>query len=627
MFYKPGFKIAGVLLLLLALVGGFIFPLYPEPRAVMERACIDARCDSYIYNGADVLWYSDDHSTVTARVNGDSGAATFTGLTTAGTLTMNGYGITLDADDDTILRAATEDIALLTTGSATGTFSVRTGNFTVGNGTGSAYARNGEDAYVEGTFEVDGNANFVGLWANVLAVTTSVGVADLNASDDVDINDNLAVNDIVVTATSDLRGNVANSTGLLELADSVDVGAILRVTGAAIFNSTVAVTTSVTAPDGFFSDDLDVNDNVACADLVVTATLSAEDVRSTDDARIADDATVVDNLTANDLIATATLSVDAGKFLVSPVPAAGASGSIIAWTGTLNAMDNSDYVYLLRLVPTNANHTGTNNTLVGLNVGSITGDADANEYGINIASGWDFGIFNMAKLNQYGNIVNDAFGTPDITPVEVDDYLDVAGIFRAYGAAKFATTIAYTTSITGPDAFVTDDLDVNDNIAANDIVATATLSTADLFASDDVDIADNIAANDGYFTATLGAGGATDLLGSASVEGALDLGSHAQFTPTYTPSTPATWMLVPTASYYNIGSGGAVTMTLAITNVVDGQLLIIYGEDGNTVTINDVNLLSVGGSTLALTQYDIGVFIFIGGGVNKWAQISLAGNS
>lgn len=528
---------------------------------------------------------------------------------------------------------------------------------------------------------------------------------DVQSGTSVDFGGSLVAGTLTITGNSNLNGSVRDTAGILTLGDKVDVTGTARFGSGVMMNSTLAV----------------------------TGTFSAEDVRSSDDGRMADDFTVVDNLTTNDLIATSTLSVVAGKFLVGPVPTAGGSGSVIAWTGTLNAMDNSDNVYLMKLAPTNANHTGTNNTLIGLSIGSITGDTEASEYGINVASGWDFGIFNMSKLNQYGNIYNDVFGTPDVTPVEVDDYLDVAGIFRAYGATKLGSTLAVTgtSDLRGNVSNSTGILTLNDRTDIKDVArftgaaifnstlavtgtatfngtvnCTGNITYADIVATDDLSVRDNLGANDGhfsatlvvsptatnavpfqiniisgtaepafkvynpsvgsifevwddgeltrlgaswltaagtwtqlgdfhgglksttgYFTTTLGAGGATDLLGSVSVEGPFDLGSHVSFTPTYTVNTPATWTLIPSASYIIIHSGGAVTMTLGIAGAIDGQTLVIYGDEANTVTINDVNLLSVGGSTLALTQYDVGMFIFIGHGVNKWAQISLAGNS
>lgn len=51
--------------------------------AVRERIAINTPSDSYIYNGADIIWYSDDHSTQKVRILGESGGIDATGVITA----------------------------------------------------------------------------------------------------------------------------------------------------------------------------------------------------------------------------------------------------------------------------------------------------------------------------------------------------------------------------------------------------------------------------------------------------------------------------------------------------------------------------------------------------------------
>ncbi|GAG14659.1 unnamed protein product, partial [marine sediment metagenome] len=72
---------------------------------------------------------------------------------------INGNSLIIDADGDSTLADSTDDLILLTLGSATGTMSILTGNFKVGNGAEDV-TLGGEDAYVEGTFEVDGTSLF-----------------------------------------------------------------------------------------------------------------------------------------------------------------------------------------------------------------------------------------------------------------------------------------------------------------------------------------------------------------------------------------------------------------------------------------------------------------------------------
>ena len=75
----------GVLLALLA--GAVALGLElgkPVHRAVRERIAIEASEDSYIKNGSDIIWYSDDKSTQKAAVYGQSGDGNFGGDVTAG---------------------------------------------------------------------------------------------------------------------------------------------------------------------------------------------------------------------------------------------------------------------------------------------------------------------------------------------------------------------------------------------------------------------------------------------------------------------------------------------------------------------------------------------------------------
>ena len=56
---------------------------------------------------------------------------------------------------------------------------------------------------------------------------------------------------------------------------------------------------------------------------------------------------------------------------------------------TLGAMDGSDSFAAFRAAITNANHTGSGNTIFGFDAPNITGDAEASEYALNIGTGWD----------------------------------------------------------------------------------------------------------------------------------------------------------------------------------------------------------------------------------------------
>lgn len=71
--------------------------------------------------------------------------------------------------------------------------------------------------------------------------------------------------------------------------------------------------------------------------------------------------------------------------------AASGSANPLDITSTLAIMNGSDDYTAIDLNITNADHTGSN-TIQGLDVSGITGDAQATETAINIGNGWDVGI-------------------------------------------------------------------------------------------------------------------------------------------------------------------------------------------------------------------------------------------
>lgn len=84
-------------------------------------------------------------------------------------------------------------------------------------------------------------------------------------------------------------------------------------------------------------------------------------------------------------------------------PAAGGSGSIIDLTVTLNVMNGNDTVDLIEVIPTNADHTGANNTLTGLNLWGIIGDDQASEYAIQAGVGWDAHLWGNTSVLMMGS--------------------------------------------------------------------------------------------------------------------------------------------------------------------------------------------------------------------------------
>lgn len=172
-------------------------------------------------------------------------------------------------------------------------------------------------------------------------------------------------------------------------------------------------------------------------------------------------------------------------------------------------------------------------------------------------------------------------------------------------------------------------------------MGTATIFTS-VTATDDISVGDDLsvtgdAAVTGALTLT-GAptiGGALTLNDNATIDGTLAVTGASTLSNDVTLSESiifASTAFTPTAGqeltvdagYYVINSSGNVSMTLATTGAVTGQIVILYGDDANTVTINDTNVLTSSGSALSLGQYDVVAFLWNGA---KWVELFLLANS
>lgn len=81
--------------------------------------------------------------------------------------------------------------------------------------------------------------------------------------------------------------------------------------------------------------------------------------------------------------------------------------------------------------------------------------------------------------------------------------------------------------------------------------------------------------------------------------------------------------LTPAASVYLVHASGAVSMTLAAPTV-PGQILYLVGDDANTVTVNDTNILTTDGNAVTFGQYDIVEWLSVG---SKWLHVAKSANS
>lgn len=114
---------------------------------------------------------------------------------------------------------------------------------------------------------------------------------------------------------------------------------------------------------------------------------------------------------------------------------------------------------------------------------------------------------------------------------------------------------------------------------------------------------------------------------NANVTGTLTVAGSATFnalaivaSDPFTPTAGQT--LTPTASMYVVNSSAAVSMTLAVCGT-DGKLLYLYGDDANTVTVNDTNIRSTDGNAVTFGQYDVVAWICRG---NDWIHVSKSAN-
>jgi len=131
------------------------------------------------------------------------------------------------------------------------------------------------------------------------------------------------------------------------------------------------------------------------------------------------------------------------------------------------------------------------------------------------------------------------------------------------------------------------------------------VSAEDVTISDDLTVAD-AAAITGDLTIT----------GSLSPSGPTILSSES-VTPTAGQTiTPNTTLLI-------INSSGAVSMTLAACTDT-GTVLITYGDDANTVTINDTHIKTNDGAAQTLGQYDAITWICA---ASLWIELSDSPNS
>lgn len=125
---RIAWAVVAAAILIVSLLFGVNYPIpappatpAPMPAAAAggprERIAIDAGVDSYVYNGADMIFYSNDHSTSTASIAGDSG--TVTGATVAATSNLTTPKLTASGTitGNALVAVGNATVATLTVGS------------------------------------------------------------------------------------------------------------------------------------------------------------------------------------------------------------------------------------------------------------------------------------------------------------------------------------------------------------------------------------------------------------------------------------------------------------------------------------------------------------------------------
>lgn len=129
----------------------------------------------------------------------------------------------------------------------------------------------------------------------------------------------------------------------------------------------------------------------------------------------------------------------------------------------------------------------------------------------------------------------------------------------------------------------------------------------------------------GYVTSTLDSltvNGNATITGTSNLVGDTTLGGLLLSSFSNVTIDVAGEVLTPTKTAYALDSSGAITMTLAASGS-EGQLLVLMGDDNNTVTINDTNIRSSDGNAIDIGQYDTVIFVYQD---SEWLEIAKSAN-
>jgi cytoskeletal protein CcmA (bactofilin family) len=431
-----------------------------------------------------------------------------------GDIDLNGRDLIIDADGDTVLgqTGSTDDQADVTLGGATGIFGVYTGNVKVGNGTPTV-AQNGEDAYIEGQLEVDGEAQFD-------------GAIDANS-------------------TADIAGNITSATGAITITDNV------LIDGAADAEQLVVQGNATQTNNPFVIEQSDGTDKFTVSNAgntVIAGTLDAQGNVSDSGGTL----TVADN-------AAVTGQADAEQLVVT---------GYTTQTNSILVVEDSSNADIFEVTTSQANL----NNYPLVNVG---------------AAGTDFsssgGLTTAAAITVTSGNITASSGNLSISGIS-----DLQGNVSDSGGAL---TLADNTLVDG---------------AADAIQLTVQGYTTQ------TNVLQTWEQSDGTDVGTMSNAGVLSIEGALtlqndetianSTDGLITLGGGLQFSTT---SITDTQTITPLAStFYTINSSGAASITMTACSAA-GQIVFMYGDDANNVTVPDSNIRTSDGNAVVFDQYDL----------------------
>lgn len=463
-------------------------------------------------------------------------------------------------NDETIANSADGIISM--TVAAGGQLGVATGNLFVGNDKIPDVAMNGEDAFVEGTFEVDGAARFD-------------GAVDANSTGD--FADTLTLskgsgNGLVVTANADLNGDLdVDGTANLDNVDA-DLTAEMNIDGELVC---IGATGDGQTADG---DD----------DLIVKGDLEVDDTLDVDgDIDLDGDGFDV-NITGGasiDADAASNFSASAGDITVE------------AETGSITLKGDeaaADAVYI------DANDAVTTGLTIA--TGSVSGVA---------VTGGPFDV------NVTGAISLDADAASNLSASAGNITIDAeTGRVVIIGSEAAANAIH---------------LDANDTVTSGIDIDLGSVSGMTIDGGL-VDIGGGSYAtangdNDLGIAGDLEVDGAIDVDGAVDIAGALSVAGLMNYTCTTSDAVSGTYAYFDVAApCYIMAPTDYVTITLMLTStgVTTGTTVIFANTANENVQFAHTNIKTSDGGVLDLGQYDVVAWFYTLGG---WYELWKSANS